>query len=384
MRDNPIRTLLRGVAFASIAALLGACGGEDGTRPERPLPLPGSGVEDPGSGPFDCDQAVGLEVQGIEDFENGAAGRSWYTNNDVCELCQDLIDLRVGPYDRGASLERAEVAVADFGRDPSDDALQEAAREQLQRVYDELGRLRNNLKHEHLWREYADWQDTLVRGMKTLETEERREDLQRFLQERIAWAIQASADCRPGCEASQIPTPVFAKPVPATWIQGDGRCGSRYALRVISGPLLDWGMTIGTRFAPPLDGNEWEGIAFWARVGPLTDPETGQAIGRATVRFEVGERHTHEKFDEGEGPICNPDHTDDTTETGCDKFGISLVLGPDWELIKLPFDELRQKGWGKQAPYFDKAAVHSGSFQFDRGTWDVWIDDMVLYRRQQP
>lgn len=71
--------------------LLTGCGGTDeGRSTQKPET---TFLPDPGSKPVLCDQSEGYEIppEGlIDDFETGAAIGAWYTNNDVCEGCQEL------------------------------------------------------------------------------------------------------------------------------------------------------------------------------------------------------------------------------------------------------------------------------------------------------
>jgi hypothetical protein len=100
-------------ALTALLILLAACGGTDAGRPttftgpSRPI--------DPGSGPYVCPS--GLSQVSVEDFELGAAGASWFANDDVCEKCQPLLDrlnqlntvLNARPDDAQARAERESV-----------------------------------------------------------------------------------------------------------------------------------------------------------------------------------------------------------------------------------------------------------------------------------
>lgn len=425
---------LRLACWTMASALgLAACGGVDrGRLTEADRPPPGPTVPDLGSGPFRCDQEAGYEPvpvydpsyeplitdyaawpvppagcddpdddepcicdeeappaeclgvvrrpEYIEDFELGASDGTWYTNNETCELCQKYTDIRVGPYPTAGSTERTLARIEAIRRLPVDQepdpAHYDAVAVELERLRDYLDYLIVRYRDRGLYADFVAWREQVGSALTAdLTQPERLAQLRQDLLDVELRLQEGLTACRDECVATQWPTPVFTKPLPASLIPGGGRCGSRYALNVKSGPLISWGGTIGLRFAPVLDGSEWEGIAFWARVG------TGS---RTPVRIELGERHTDEKFDEGNGPLCNPLHTDDDTETGCDKFGTALQLGPDWKFYAIPFDELRQKGWGKRAPYFDRWGLRSLSFQFERGVWDLWIDDVRLYRRAEP
>lgn len=368
-------------AVAILALAVVGCGGADGERPDTvDRGAPGPEVADLGSGPYHCDQDAGLELLSIETFETGAANGNWYSNNDVCDACQGLIDMRVGGYDHAAAIDHLHNVNLRGVLDRllvslDDETLRAAVRVELERLVAELGRWleRPELTLYHPY--FAPLQATLEDYAKSELDEDTLLACRDTLQDMLAYLREQLPPCRARCEVTQSPTPVFAKPVPAESIPG-GRCGSEFALHVLAGPLTDWGGTVGATLGPPLDGTDWEGIAFWARVG------TGS---RTPIRLEVAEKHTAEKYiGEDGGPICNPDHTDDTVETGCDKFGINLQLSHDWKLYTVPFDELRQKGWGLRAPYFDVSGILSVAFQFERGEWDIWLDDVAVYRRIEP
>jgi hypothetical protein len=188
--------------------------------------------------------------------------------------------------------------------------------------------------------------------------------------------------CRELCDASQTPN-IFDKPLPAELIPGE-RCGSRYALHIQTDKLIDWGANLGTSLVPPFDATplnetgeavaKWEGISFWARRAPYS---------KGTVRLEIADNYTDEKYIGGDGePICNPDYTEDSLFEGCDRFGGYAQFGYDWDFFTLRFDELRQAGWGRQAPYMDLDALRSVTFLFPSGIWDIWIDDVAFYRRR--
>jgi hypothetical protein len=357
-------------------------------------PEPPDGCDDPDDDePCVCDAAapppecfgVVTKPEYIEDFETGASNGAWYINNEVCELCQKYIDLRVGPFDTAGSTQRTLLVLADLLAVPDDEGLVEDLRVELAQLERYLDYLADRYLDQGLYTEFVRWRDRMAELQASELTEEDWAPLTEEFEAIEARLYEATAACHDECAATEWPTPVWTKPLPASRIPDGGRCGSRYALNVKTVPLIKWGGTIGLRFGPPLDGSDWDGIAFWARVGAGDgSPDRRVDMSRTPVRVEVSDRHTDEKFDEGEGPYCDPLHTDDNTEVGCDKFGIAIQLGPDWQFYTLAFDELRQKGWGKQAPYFDVWGIRSMAFQFERGTWDLWIDDVRLYRRAEP
>ncbi len=199
--------------------------------------------------------------------------------------------------------------------------------------------------------------------------------------------LKQRAACVPDCIASQIPS-YFAKPVPADVIPG-GRCGSQYAFHVISGPFTKWGGQLGMNFSPPkcvtldcpsdsapVDGAPYDGVSFWARVVP----GSGQVM-----RIQVGESHTDFKYPEPDdaGPPCQSFTFVGAQNLGlgCDTFGTFIELNNDWQFITLPFEQMRQEGWGKRAPFFDIQHISNLTLFYGPGVWDIWIDDIAFYKR---
>ena len=196
--------------------------------------------------------------------------------------------------------------------------------------------------------------------------------------------------CSADCLSSQIPS-YFVKPVPADTIAG-GRCGSTQAFHVISGPFTKWGGQLGHAFGTPLcatayadcpadsvaiPGGPYDGVAFWARVVPGSG---------SSMRIQIGESHTDVKYPEpgDAGPPCvdnvGTEIPNDTTQ-GCDSFGTFVTLNSDWQFFALPFEEMRQAGWGKRAPFFDIQHISNITFFYAQGVWDIWIDDIYFYKR---
>jgi hypothetical protein len=348
---------LRGAARVRVAGVLGGalvvtlaagCGGEDAGRVKDSGDLTlvekqqNNQLVDPGTRPFDCRQDDGLDFLLLDDFETGAAAGGWFANNDVCEACQEFINEQ----DRLKKLDPP----------PPDLAAQLAA------------------------------------------------------------AAGELAKCRPACDRAAQPN-LFLKPLPTETIPG-GRClvapeasaeekaqQSRQAFHLLMGPLTDWGGSLSFDL-PGLSVSDYEGVAFWARVGPG---------GRSTVRVEISDRFTNDKLAtavldwnasaEGQASpkqaFCEPEQPEDELSNACDKWGSYAVMSSDWRFFKLPFSEFRQKGYGRRAPYLetfrdpdqnpggalanlDKAqGVLSVGFMFEVGSWNVWIDDVGFYRTKK-
>jgi hypothetical protein len=193
--------------------------------------------------------------------------------------------------------------------------------------------------------------------------------------------------CADRCQLSQDPTH-FAKPVPAAEIQNGGRCGSRYAMRVRgplqNGPFTDWGLQFDRDMTgSPFDASAYEGISFWARVGPSS---------RGVLRFAAGDKYTWEKYVDpatgdsiclGKGRTSIDQYVDGGSTSGCDAAGIYFNVGPEWRFYTLPFSEMRQAGWGRKEPYFDVWGIMVMGFLTGAGAWwDIWIDDVAWYRRK--
>jgi hypothetical protein len=124
--------------------------------------------------------------------------------------------------------------------------------------------------------------------------------------------------------------------------------------------------TLGCRAAR--DFSDWDGVMIWARKGP------GSASG---IRLRLGDERTDDK-----GCVCNPFTNENDTSDGCDKFGTYTTLDQDFRAYLFPFDEMQQGGWGLASPSLDGSNLYSMAIEYMRGTWNLWIDDVALYRRK--
>jgi hypothetical protein len=365
-----------------VAWLLAACGGtEDAPRPERDLDAPLEPLVDTGSAPPDCSADDGYDIRLIEDWETGA-GTGWYSNNEYCQSCtdlQDALDEISRPTDciyqmpdretgcdptavgseSAAALNDLRDAVNFFlpDADPSDDELLEMA-----------AAFRACWKQEGTG--YLAYRDRCG-------TSDLLDELYDSVFEAAAdgWSLQAElGECRVSCDPTQTP-PAMAKPFPAEEIPG-GRCGSTMAAHVELHRWIHREGTLGRQFSAtkPVDASDYDGVSFWLRVVPGS---------RNTFRISVPDRFTDEKSEVDGVPVCQFINPKELTDNSCDKFGRYFLATTDWQFFTIPFDEMRQAGFGKQAPYFDIANLLGLALEYKQGQWDYWIDDIGFYRKKK-
>lgn len=361
------------------AAFVFSCGGtEDKPRPEDETewlePL-----VDTGSAPPDCSADDGYEIRMVENWETGA-GAGWYSNNEYCRPCTDLQDVlddvsrpvsciiqepdvqtgcnpeSVGS-ESAAALQDLRNAVTYFlpDADPSDDELREMANA-FSACWDRAdpGFAKRELCGE------SDLLDELFEPVFEASAE--------------TWRVSDELlECRADCDPTQTP-PAMAKPFPAEEIPG-GRCGSTLAAHVELHRWINREGTLGRQFSPtdPVDASEYEGVSFWLRIVPGS---------RSTFRISVPERFTDEKYEVDGEPACRFINPKELTDNACDKFGRYFLATSDWQFFTIPFSEMRQNGFGKQAPYFDIANLMGLAFEYKQGQWDYWIDDVGFYRKK--
>lgn len=177
----------------------------------------------------------------------------------------------------------------------------------------------------------------------------------------VATDFYTNADGTPG--SSVIPAAGISSP-PASSIEG-GRCGvSTQALRMQAAGLEDWGMAFGLELEAS-DVQSWDGFSFWARRGPAS---------ARSLFFSVTDA----------GTIPSDDTCDEEPEDlvdKCDPYGAGIGLEESWRYFAIPFSDLRQRGFGVPTESLDVRSVQGLSWAAEPGDWDVWIDDLALYRR---
>ena len=67
-----------------------------------------------------------------------------------------------------------------------------------------------------------------------------------------------------------------------------------------------------------------------------------------------------------------------------DHFTFPVHLSTDWQFFTIPFNQMSQQGWAKQAPYFDLTSASVVRFTWDAGYVDYYLDNVRFYRVKKP
>lgn len=312
-------------AGLGLSTLLGACAGEDaGPRPEPTYcraiePL--SDVPDPGSRLADCSALDGLELYLFDDFEPGTSRTGWYVNNDRTAEQEPIPDTDPVP--------TTQIPGGRCRGYESDDPPMlcrdaEAGRGEC----DEVAALGS---------------------------------------ERAVHVRSGFLTNDGGVFGRNLPKVGCLAPDPEA---PDTLCPYR------PGPPNVGPCSTGEAPSPPLRGcnaaqdfSDWDGVVLWARKAP------GSYTG---VRFRLSDVNTDEA-----SCVCNPFTDQNDTSDGCDKFGSFFNLETDFRAFLLPFREMQQGGWGMSTSGLDTRELLSIGIEFGRGSWDIWIDDIGLYRSKR-
>ncbi len=156
-----------------------------------------------------------------------------------------------------------------------------------------------------------------------------------------------------------------------------GRCGvSRYALRLTAAGLERFGGAFGRNFYPePFDASGWDGLSFWAKRGKET-------VNRRLF-VSVGEPHTDQSNGVRLRGASFCEEAPEAPERKCDRFGATVNLETEWRFFTIPFEAMRQRGFGRKAPRLDRRAVIGINIEIGTGDWDLWIDDMAFFREKR-
>jgi hypothetical protein len=95
------------------------------------------------------------------------------------------------------------------------------------------------------------------------------------------------------------------------------------------------------------------------------------------VRVRASDERTDDK-----ACICNPFTNQNDPSDGCDKFGRYIELSDTWRAYRVPFAEMQQGGWGLKSSGLDSSNLFEIVIEYGRSSWDIWIDDIGLYRRR--
>jgi hypothetical protein len=157
------------------------------------------------------------------------------------------------------------------------------------------------------------------------------------------------------------------EPFPFEASQG-GAGDSAYSARTSGSGFTEWGAQLSLYLNHPeedallYDLSGYTGLQF-------------QASGDGKFRAEIV---TDAILNQVNGGSCA-----ETPGEPCDDyFGSEHAPTSDWQLHRIPFAEMGQDGWGKEAG-LDLTTVTAIEFGFDvGGSFDVAIDDVALYTEE--
>jgi hypothetical protein len=145
-----------------------------------------------------------------------------------------------------------------------------------------------------------------------------------------------------------------------------GACNSRFAFKTSGGGFTKWGAGIGTDLnavgtvKKTYDASGYTGFIFWFRASrPMK------------VRVKLQDKNTTP-----EGGICMP------MEKCYDNHGWTFDANVDWTAYQVPFDSLKQEGWGLPAsPTLDKSKLYAIQLQTppDGMPFELWLDHLSFY-----
>jgi hypothetical protein len=201
----------------------------------------------------------------------------------------------------------------------------------------------------------------------------------------LASCVQADGTAEPDsfCMTTNLASPSGS--VAVTQIP-DARCStSNYAFHLATTNLAacydpttkkqGWGATLQLTFA--FDGSAWDGVSLWVRRGSTSS----QSAFFATIQ----DRNTVAAAGCGAAATvepANPKMPPPPDAEKCDPFGLGVGLTDDWRLVKIPFADTHQKGFGVPSPTgaLDASSIQGLQLVFSPGDWDVWVDDIAFYR----
>jgi hypothetical protein len=232
----------------------------------------------------------------------------------------------------------------------------------------------------------------------------------------------AAGDFTPGATITAATlSPNGSMVIPATLIEGNGRCGSQYALLLEAHGHHDWGSTFGdyriggdyVNTVFPIDVSQYEGIAFWARdpgytsryEGPTTksiqlnliDAEHTPGVATGFGQSFDGSVCTNYIFDGGGITSIPMNVATGSTPTGsqavaglvlpadaCNNgiYSVPIVLSDEWQLYTIPFSAFTMPALPNRAPTgLDVSHLMSFTISVPKEEQlELWIDDFGFYR----
>jgi serine/threonine protein kinase len=152
------------------------------------------------------------------------------------------------------------------------------------------------------------------------------------------------------------------------------RSESRHAIHLVGKDLADWGagMVVALDSGRPVDVSTSQGVAIWMRAE--REP--------TTVLVEVA---TTDTLDASFGGACRPA----STVICDDHYAAARTVSVFWTLVRVPFKQLHQLGFGMRADWNPAhvveihVAVKKDVLPEDARArpigFDLWVDDMSLY-----
>ncbi|WP_437619046.1 hypothetical protein [Sorangium sp. So ce1151] len=150
---------------------------------------------------------------------------------------------------------------------------------------------------------------------------------------------------------------------------------STMALHTFGSGFATWGAGVGVDLSSDegvksaYDASAYTGMVFWAKLG------SADAATSMTVLISDGSTTP-------EGGVCDP--ADDTKQC-YDNWAKTISLTTDWQPVVIPFETLKQGGWGATpaTTSIDTSALYSLQFQTGAATtFDLYIDDVGFYTEQ--
>lgn len=141
---------------------------------------------------------------------------------------------------------------------------------------------------------------------------------------------------------------------------------------------LGWGAGIEVNFNGDIDVSAWDGFAFWIRKG--SGPTEAALLFTANDFYTTGVT----AVDPPEDRCSMAEDAADANK--CDAFGVNVTLSDQWTFVRVPFDSMRQKGFGKPSVnrVFDPTTLRRVQVLLTAGTWDFWVDDISVFRAATP